>query len=85
MWGSEVTQPGHGELGFRVRAEMFKYRIFMGRSKNYFLSGMGVMVLQGVVRKKDSQGSPSCYKSESLRMWSGDLHFNTFPRCFPCI
>lgn len=47
----KVTQPGHGELDFRVRAEMFEYRIFMGTSISCFIRMMGMMVLQGVVRK----------------------------------
>lgn len=26
-----------------------------------------------------------CFESKSFRMWFGNLHFNKFPRCFPCI
>lgn len=37
------------------------------------------------VKKTDSQGSTSCFESESPRMWSGNLYFDKFPRCLPCL
>lgn len=43
------------------------------------------VVVEMFAKKTDSQGSPSCFESESPRMWSGNLHFNKFPWFLPCI
>lgn len=77
------------ELGFKARSETSRFSPLLAgfKSTNSFIKVMGVVCWEGCVfvKKRDSQGSTSYSESESLRMWSGNMHFNEFPRCLPCV
>lgn len=79
------------ELGFKARLETFECNIltaflgfFMLRSTNCHQndrsSGGGWCLL-----KRQIPRAHPAVENDSLRMWSGNLHFNKFSRCFPCI